>query len=204
MRIPFLLFATVLLGSSAWAQDEDSPYYIEFGVGGVFSSEAEVFDDKFEFDPGYSLIAAVGREWELGDRLNFEGELEALYQAFSIDEDDLPVNTPDDAKTFALMLNGVLDYEFTQQYSIYGGLGVGWAKEIEYDTFDSGGAQTDDDDGLAYQGLFGFAYNLGGDYDLRLGYRYFRTEPVDVQAGSESSEIDVGQHSLEAVLRWGL
>jgi opacity protein-like surface antigen len=187
MRIPFLLFAAVLLGPSAWAQhEEEHPYYFELGLGGVFSEDAQ----GVGFDPGFSSSLAVGRGWEVSERLDFEAEVEAFYQSFKFDEDDLPSTAAADdrCKTLAFMLNGVFDWEFTQQYSVYGGAGVGWAKEVEYGAFNS-------DDELAYQGLFGFAYNLGGTSDLRLGYRYF-TADVD--------EVDASQHSVEATFRWAL
>ncbi len=212
MRIPFLLIAApVFLASSAWAQDdEESPYYVQLGFGAVFSEEASgVPGGTISFDPGFSVSAAVGRTYEISERLDFDAELEAFYQAFAVDEKDLPAiasAVDDSAKTFALMLNGGLDWKFTPQYAMYGALGIGWAKEIDYSSWDSGNLSISDTDGLAYQGRFGFAYNLGGTYDVRMGYRYFKTEPVDIDdlVAGTSSELDVAQHSLEVTFRWGL
>ncbi len=210
MRIPFLLFATAVLGSSAWAQDDESPYYFQFGLGGVFSADAEdVPGGTIAFDPGFSTSLAVGRTFGLSERFDCDLELEAFYQAFQVDEDDLPAiasAVDDDAKTLAFMINGMLDWKFTSQYSLYGGLGVGWAKEIDYSAWDSGSLSIDDDDGVAFQGRFGFAYNLGGTYDVRLGYRYFQTESVEIvdTTANTTDDLEVGQHSIEALFRWAL
>ncbi len=210
MRIPFLLIATAFVGSSAWAHDEESPYYFQFGLGGVFSEDAtNVPGGTVAFDPGFSTGLALGRSFELSERLGFDAELEAFYQAFRVKEGDLPAiasAVEDDAKTFAIMLNGMLDWHFTQQYSIYGGLGVGWAKEIDYSSWDSGSLSISDNSGVAFQGRLGLGYNFGGSYDMRVGYRFFKTEKVTIDdlITSESDELDVAQHSIEATFRWGL
>jgi len=212
MRIPFLLIAVAVLGSRAWAQDDDerSPYYFQFGLGGVFTEDAtDVPGGTVGFDPGYSVSAALGRAWEVSDRLDFDTEVELFYQYFTVNEEDLPSiasAVDDNAKTFSFMLNGILDLHFTPQYSMYGGLGVGWAKDIEYSSWDSGSLSLADDSGAAFQGLFGFAYNLGGTYQVRLGYRYFKTEPIDINdvITGDSSQLDVAQHSIEATFRWML
>lgn len=210
MRIPFLLFATALLGSSAWAQDEESPYYLQLSLGGVFSENAQdVPGGTIGFDPGFSTGFALGRSFEYGDSLGYDIELETYYQAFTVDEDDLPAiasAVDDDAKTLAFMVNGLLDWKFTQQYSIYGGLGLGWAKEIEYSSWDSGSLRITDSSGVAIQGRLGLAYNLGEYYDARIGYRYFKTEPIDIEdtTAGTTDELDIAQHSLEVLFRWSL
>jgi len=210
MRMSSLLIATALLGSSAWAQDEGSPYYLQLGLGGVFSEEAdEVPGGTIGFDPGFSTGIALGRTFGISERLDLEAEVETFYQAFTVDEDDIGAiasAVDDDAKTFAFMLNGGFDYRFTTQYSIYGAVGVGWAKEIDYAAWDSGNLTTTDDDGAAFQARLGFGYNFGGSYDMRLGYRYFKTDTIDVEDEITGAvdEIDVAQHSIEATFRWGL
>jgi len=210
MRMSSLLIATALLGSSAWAQDEGSPYYLQLGLGAVFSEEAdEVPGGTIGFDPGFSTGIAIGRTFGISERLDFEAEVETFYQSFTVDEEDIGAiasAVDDDAKTLAFMLNGGLDYRFTSQYSIYGALGVGWAKEIDYSSWDSGNLSTTDDDGVAFQARLGFGYNFGGSYDMRLGYRYFKTDTIDVEDEITGSvdEIDVAQHSVEATFRWGL
>lgn len=210
MRMSSLLIATTLLGSSAWAQDEGSPYYLQLGLGGVFSEEAEgVPGGTIGFDPGFSTSIALGRTFECSERLDFGAEVEAFYQTFTVDEDDIgaiPSAVDDDAKTLAFMLNGQLDWYFTQQFSLYGALGGGWAKEIDYSAWDSGNLSINDDDGVAFQARLGFGYNFGGSYEMRLGYRYFKTETVDIEDEITGvvDELDVAQHSLEATFRWDL
>jgi opacity protein-like surface antigen len=210
MRMSSLLIATALLGSSAWAQDEGSPYYLQLGLGAVFSEEAdEVPGGTIGFDPGFSTGIAFGRTFGISERLDLEAEVETFYQYFTVDEDDIGAiasAVDDDAKTLAFMLNGGFDYRFTTQYSVYGSVGLGWAKEIDYAAWDSGNLTTTDDDGAAFQARLGFGYNFGGSYDMRLGYHYFKTDTIDVEDEITGSvdEIDVAQHSVEATFRWGL
>jgi len=215
MRTLSLLFATLLLGSSVWAQGEEEndslwPDYFQLGFGAVFTEDASgVPGGTIGFDPGFSTGMALG--WDLGggETLSYDLEVEAFYQSFTVDETDLPAipsAVNDDAKTFALMLNGILHWHFTPQYAMYGGAGVGYAKNVEYDAWDSGSLEITDDDAAAFQARLGFEYNFGGPYDVQLGYRFFKTEPIEVHdtlAGT-TDEIDVAQHSIEATFRWGL
>jgi len=211
MRIPSLLCAALVLGANAQAQAKDqSPWYLQFGLGGVFTTEAEdVVGGSVGFDPGFTTGVAIGRTFELDERLDFDAEAELFYQYWTVDEGDLlniPSAVDDDAKTFALMLNGTLDWAFTPQYSVYGGLGLGYAKEIEYAAWDSGNLSIDDNEGVAFQARLGMGYNLGGTYDFRFGYRFFKTETLDIEntTTGQVDELDVSQHSLECGFRWGL
>lgn len=209
MRISSLLFASILLGSTLWAQDDESPYYVQFGGGVVLTPDADdVPGGSIGFDPGFSASLALGRRLTSDEDMSIDGEIELFYQAFKVDEDDLSAiasAVEDDAKTFAIMLNGVAHWHLTDQYSLYGGLGLGWAEKIEYEAWDSGNLSTEDEDGGAFQAKLGFAYNLGGSYDVLIGYRFFKTTPIDIDdATGPSSEIDVEQHSFEAGFRWGL
>ncbi|NOT30912.1 MAG: porin family protein [Planctomycetes bacterium] len=210
MRTPFLLFATALLGSSAWAQDDESPYYLQFSLGGVFSEDAQdVPGGTIGFDPGFSTGVALGRSFELNESFDYDIEFETYYQAFTVDEDDIVAiasAADDDAKALAFMVNGLLDWKFTRQYSVYGGLGLGWAKTIKYSAWDSGSLRITDNSGAAIQGRLGLAYNLGENYDARIGYRYFKTEPIDIEdtTAGTTDELDIAQHSLELQFRWSL
>lgn len=211
MRIPSLLIATALLGSSAWAQDEGSPYYLQFGLGAVSSEDATgVPGGTVSFDPGFNTGLAIGRHFGLSERMVLDAELEAYYQYFTVDQGDfqnIPSAVNDDARTFALMLNGILEWKFTQQFSAYGGIGFGWAKEISYSAWDSGSLSIADTDAPAFQGKLGLGYNLGGTYDMRIGYRFFKTDTLDIENLAppfDTSELDVAQHSLEIAFRWGL
>jgi len=208
MRIPSLLIAIPVLGASAWAQ-EDSDFYLQFGLGFVGSEDAEgVPGGTVGFDPGYGVSLAVGYELIDDETFTFAPEFELYYQAFRVDEEDLPAipsAVEDDAKTFAFMVNGMLDWHITPQFSWYGGAGVGWANVIDYSAWDSGNLLLRDDSGVAAQVRLGLGYNLGGTYDFRIGLRYFKTEPIEVedQITGDVDEIDVGQGAIEASVRWG-
>jgi opacity protein-like surface antigen len=209
MRISSLLIAIPVLGASAWAQEDSSDFYLQFGLGFVGSEDAEnVPGGTIGFDPGYGVSLAVGYELFEDDTFSFSPEFELYYQAWRVDEEDLPKipsAVEDDAKTFAFMLNGNLDWHITQQFSWYGSLGVGWASVIDYQAWDSGNLAISDSSGVAGQAKLGLGYNLGGSYDFRLGLRYFKAEPVDIedQITGNVDELDVGQVAVEASLRWG-
>ena len=208
MRIPSLLIAISVFGASAWAQDE-SDFYLQLGLGLVGSEDAEgVPGGTVGFDPGYGVSVAVGYDMEIDENLTFAPEFELYYQRFRVDEEDLPAipsAVEDDARTFALMVNGTLDWNITRQFSWYLGAGVGWANVIDYASWDSGNLSQTDDSGVAGQLRLGLGYNLGGTYDFRIGFRYFYTEPVEIedQITGDVDEIDVGQGAIEATMRWG-
>ena len=210
MRIPFLPIALVLLGASAFAHGEDSPWYAQFSVGGVFSDTAEsVPGSPVDFDPGYEVSLALGRHFPYSERFGLDVELEGYYQYFKVDEDDLPNISSaisDDDSALAWMLNGLFEWHFTPQFAFYGGGGAGYATSAKYEAWDSGNLKQEDKEGFAYQGKAGFTYDLGGNYDLLLGYRYFRIEPLDIQnqVTGETDQIDIGQHVVEVAFRWGL
>lgn len=211
MRLPLFPIVLTLLGTSASAHDEDDPWYIQFSAGAVFSEDAEdVPGGTIEFDPGFSLGGVLGYRLIQGEQFGFDLQGEAFYTDFKVDESDLTQIASaidDDSGAFAWMLNGIAEWHFTEQFAIYGGVGGGFATKIEYDAWDSGNLDISDDNGLAFQGLLGFLYNLGGSYDVLLGYRYFRTEPVDIDnliPPFDSSEIDIAQHIVEVAFRWGL
>jgi opacity protein-like surface antigen len=219
MRIPSLLFVSALAGSSSWAHHEENPYYVQLGLGAVFSEDADVgsgFGGSIGFDPGYSTSLALGRNFELTERWSWDAQVETVYQRFTVDEDEIgsvpgvdprQVGDLDVAKTLSFFVNGILDWHLTRQFALYGGIGVGWAKTIDYNAWDQGSLQVEDDDGLAFQARLGMSYNLGGSYLFQFGYRYLKTDAVDVtdlQPPVTSTEIDIGQHTLELGFRWGL
>ena len=211
MRLPLFPIVLTLIGSGAFAHDEDEPWYIQFSTGAVFSEDADdVPGGTIEFDPGFSLGGLVGYHLCQGDKFGFDLQGELFYMDFKVDEGDLtaiPSAIDDNSGAMAWMLNGVAEWHFTEQFAIYGGIGGGFASKIEYDAWDSGNLDIPDDSGLAFQGMLGFLYNLGGSYDVLLGYRYFRTEPVDIEnliPPFDTSEIDIAQHIVEIAFRWGL
>jgi opacity protein-like surface antigen len=212
MRTPYSLIALLLTATSAWAHDEDGRWYVQLGVGAVFSDEVDNVPDgagTIEFDPGFAAALALGRHFPISERFGLNVEGEAYYQYFTVDEEDLlaiPSAVEDDATALTFFLNGILEWHFTPQFSIYGGGGVGWVNGIDYDAWDSGSLQQVDEDAVAFQGKFGFDYALGDDYDVLLGYRYFRADAIEIedQISSDVSEIDIGQHVLELGFRWGL
>ncbi len=223
MRIPFLPLAFVLLGAPSFAHgesDNDRPFfipdYVQISVGGVFSDDAEdVPGGTISFDPGYEVSAALGWHVPFSQRFGLDLEFESYYQNFTVDEEDL-LKIPtavssaidDDAVALAWMLNGMLEWHFTPQFAVYGGGGIGYATTLDYDSWDSGNLDLVDQDGAAFQGRFGFLYNLGGNYDVLLGYRYFRAESLEIDdtstSGDDGFDLDVGQHVIEAAFRWSL
>jgi len=209
MRTVSILFALALLGGASSAQSE-SPWYVQFGVGALFSENAkDVPGGNVGFSPGYAVDLAIGHRHPYSDRFRLNLEFELYHQHFLVDAQDLraiPSAVEEDNSAFAGLINGLLEWRFTPQYSVYGGFGLGWAKNVSYDAWDSGSLNQVDTSALAYQAKLGFDYNLGGNYDVLLGYRYFRTTPIDIEnlVSGQVDSIDIAQHVIEATFRWGL
>jgi len=207
MRIPSFLIALCLLAANARAHDE-SPYYVQLGVGAVMSDDTDIFGPDTDFDTGVATSLAFGRHCSFSERFGVNIEVEGYYQYFTVDETDLLVIDQDaqnDAGALAVLLNGLLEWRFTDRFSVYGGVGAGWANSIQYDTWDSGNFKQVDNDGFCSQGRFGFDYNLGGNYDVLFGYRYFVTDSIEIKRVSPAAteDLEIGQHVLEIAFRWG-
>ena len=204
--------ALPLLASPLFAHDpgSDDDWYLQLGIG--FVNTTDVDDSPggtVSFDTGYDFSLALGKHLRDSGSTGMAVELEGILVNFKTDEQDLlsvPSAVSDDGQNMAWLGNLVFDFHASEQFSFYLGGGIGYATDIEYDTFDSGNLRTNDEDGLAYQAKLGFMYHLGGNYDFLFGYRFFATETVEVEDTTTGATFDIDnmQHIIEFGFRWGV
>ena len=200
------------LASSVFAQDRDeSKWYLTFGVGAAFLSDVDTNPTgTVSYDTGVATTLAVGRRLSDSDSVDVAAELEGLYAFSRLDDGDLDKlaapNTPRDAANLAWFLNGILQWNLSKTFAWYGGAGIGYASGIELDAFDFGDLKQVDKDGLAFQAKLGALYHLGGSTDFLLGYRYYRTEEIQINniVSQTSFDLTNEMHILEVGVRWGL
>ena len=209
MRTPLITLLTVVgLASTASAQDDD--WYFQLGLGGVFPTAAEdVPGGDIDFDQGFGISAAIGKRLGGGEDLGLAVEFESIFTDFKVDERDItaiPSAINDEAGSLAWMLNGRLDWKFSDSLSLYLVGGLGYATTLEYESWDSGNLNLVDEDGFAYQARVGFTFDLGGNYDVSIGYRFFQHEAIEIEntITSETFDLDPIQNHAEITLRWGI
>jgi len=198
-----------LLGTSLTAQEQKNPWYATFGAGFHGASDSDgPSGSTLSYDPGYSLNFGVGRDliaWK-GGRFGIHGEV--LFNSFEIDDQGVSANnlSSSHAQNLSLMVSGVADLYLSPQFGVYGGVGVGYAAQIQFDGLDQPGPFTQEEDSaFAMQARAGFKYGLGGGYDVALGYRYFRMDSIEISSlSSQSFDLELDQHIFEVVLHWGL
>jgi len=218
MRTPLLAASTalVLFAPTAFAHDknkEEDPWYFQFGGGAVFYMPS--VDDNpggtVDWDLGWQTNWAIGYDLGAlsGDKWGWSIEGEMYFSQVEIDDGDI-LNVAGanqrKAKNLAWFGNLIFDYHFTEQYAWYFGGGIGFASDIEYETWDQGLYTNEDNDGVAYQFKTGLKWNLGGRYDFLLGYRFYATDDFEIRNTANNSTFDIEnyQHSIEVDVRFGL
>lgn len=218
-KSPFLsVLALFVATPAAFAHDgerDGEPWYIQFGLGLVNSVPVDAPDVtnsstvEVDFDSGLSTSLLLGLDLGGSERFGWSAEVEGLYASFSLSERDLaffPGVNDGDVSATAWMGNIMLDFHFTPATAVYVGGGVGFAASIEYETFNTGSITQLDNDGVAGQFKAGLKFNLGDQYDVMLGYRYFKADDIDVfdQSGGDTHAIGFETHTIELNMRWGI
>ncbi len=210
------LLALSFASSVASAQElktDVNPYYLQLGVGGVSTVDVDPtpsINADFETGLGFSLLAGrdMGHIGPFG--VAIEGEL--YYSFMNLNKNDLgkflgsmgPINSRG-ARQVSLMANLVADYPIYEDTSIYLAGGFGFAPSVDFDTFDTGNLNQDDDSGIAAQIKAGVRYDLGDRSDFLIGYRYFKTEALDITSTLEGTNtVNFEQHAFEFSLSWGI
>lgn len=207
-----LSFATTLATAQELKTDV-SPYYLQLGLGGVSTVEVDpTAGATADFDTGLGFSLLAGRDLgQLGPfGVALEGEL--YYSFMNIDKGDLNQFTgaggvvrARGARQFSLMGNLILDYPIYDDTSVYFGGGIGFAPTVDFDTFDTGNLSQEDDSGVVAQLKLGIKYDLGERSDFLIGYRYFKSEALDINSTLNGiSSVNFEQHALEFSVRWGI
>ena len=210
----FLALTSIVSLASAQEINRDvSPYYLQLGIGGVSTVDVDpTTGTNADFDTGLGFSLLAGRD--LGHIGPFGVDLQGeLYFSFmNLDKGDLSQFTgaggivkARGARQFSILGNLILDYPIYQDTSIYFGGGIGIAPSIDFDTFDTGNLSQSDDSGVIAQIKLGVKWHLGGNSDFLMGYRYIKSEALDIVSSlNGTSSINLEQHALEFNLRWGI
>jgi opacity protein-like surface antigen len=191
--------------------------YFSVHIGGTSLQDADVdfddpgivFDDEIEFDNGFNVGAAFGYDYGLA-RL----EVELAYRENDVDRvnsEGFAFRADGDFSATSVMLNGYWDFETGSPVVPYIGGGIGFANVSANNikVFDVDGVESfvdDDDSVFAYQLAAGIAFDLNPALTLDLGYRFFGTSTVELDANPllfqpAGIETEFDSHNVNLGLR---
>jgi opacity protein-like surface antigen len=178
-------------------------WYVDVGGAYTLIEDSDLVDGRLpggrgelEVDDGYAVTGAVGYGYGNGLRT----ELELAYR-----ESDLDAisgggfgvvgsrGVGGDISAFSGMVNVYYDYRVNGGFVPYIGGGIGGAS-IDLDSSTLG--VDDSETVFAYQFMGGLRYPLNDRLWLRVGYRFFSTEDLEIQ-GTEAEYVT---HNVEAGL----
>jgi len=216
-KLPIQAFLALSVAASlASAQEikhDDSPYYLQMGIGGTSTVDVDpTATANARYDTGLAFSLLAGRELGHLGALGISLEGEAYFSFMNLNKDDLTQFTGSGgvvrargARQLSFMANLIADYPLYEDTALYFGGGVGFVSAADFDTFDTGNLNQDDNSGVAAQAKLGIKYKLGRRSDFLMGYRYYRTEAFDFTSSlGGTNSLSFEQHSLEFNLRWGL
>jgi opacity protein-like surface antigen len=215
------LASVTLLASVASAAGAPYPPmhpYFSVHVGGTWLQDADVdfddpdfFDDEIEFDSGFNVGGAFGYDYGMA-RL----EIELAHRQNDVDTikvDLLDFKGDGDFSATSVMLNGYWDFETGSPVVPYIGGGIGFANVSANNVkFFENGVRVryvdDDDNVFAYQLAAGIAFAIAPPLTLDLGYRFFGTSTVELDADPQlvglnpsGFETEFDSHNVSVGLR---
>jgi opacity protein-like surface antigen len=188
-----------------WADDGSSRDTYLRATGGLTTTEDSDGPNRdIDFEDGYLVSLGLGQRFGESDTgLGFALELDAVWT----DQDTDTNPAIRDVTVIAGLINGLLDFRINDQFTLYGGAGIGpaWMDVgTESDAFND----FDDEDGpfLAWQAKAGVGWNLSSSTILHLGYRFLNIDDneIDDDIGNAEFDLETQQHVLEAGLMFGI
>lgn len=176
------LILSILLPTTALAGD----WYAFLRGGAIFSFDRSNQDEvEFGDEPGGSLEAGIGYRFDLGDRWRVNGEGQLIGQGVPLHGRNDKREATADGRVFWLAgatVNLWPEYELNDQWSLYGGGGVGPGVITAF------GAS---EPTLILIGGAGVRFKATTDLSLDLGGRYYWTAPARVD-GAKSEYDSLG------------
>ena len=146
--------------------------------------------------------------WDTG--LDFGLEFEGYFNEQSFDDPKLgpASSTIEQFSHGGFLVNGVLTWPYSEEFSFYGGGGIGLATAIDIDSKSDAASSfsVEDESSFVYQGKVGARFNMGEDLSWFLQYR--RLTSPDVTVGdtfigpATNVDIDIEQNIFEVGVRW--
>jgi opacity protein-like surface antigen len=177
------LSCLLLLMISDIAFSQQTGPYVSGNFGLTILTDSDVSDwsgsGKIEYDPGFSLMAAVGYNFGV-----FRAEGEIGYQRNDIDKMNAcsgtlcasGVPSSGDLTALSFLVNGYYDFVNKSPFTPYFTFGIGVAR-LEINDFRVRGVRFGDldDTVFAYQVGAGVGYSINKNFTIDLKYRYFAT-----------------------------
>lgn len=221
---------SILLATSAAiiafpAHARDGQPYIGIEGGIVFEDQIEIEAEPYQGTPPLNeALINTGEGWEAGAVLGYDFgmlrlEAEASYK--NQDHDTFIVTSPNNTfgrpagfrtgpdstqKTYAGMINALVDFGDDDGLQFYAGGGAGLARvKMDLTVPGQGTYIEGSDTAFAYQAIAGARLPLSENVDLGVKYRYFRVDNINIDdfAGN-SLEAAQESHSVLATLTFNL
>ena len=206
-----IAIAALLAGTSGVAHATEG-WYGRADIGYTFDGESDIDESGFGqytlgHEHGWSEYLGLGYAFQNNFRL--EGELGHRFNDFDEDDIDTEADLSGNGETrvWSAMANLFYDFNRGGKLEPYVGIGVGAARinvrgtdSINPFFFVDG-----EDTVFAYQGMVGFAVGLGEQWDLDVGYRYFKADGAEydsIQFTNQSGELDYEHQALTIGLRY--
>lgn len=191
-----------------------------FNYAAVKGGITEVRDNHFDqaagrvnsnYDTGYNVALAMGRQYDQGRNFNLRAEVELGYQEADIDRHRAGgAFQPQSEGEFSMLTGfasvyGDRDMDLLPGAVFIFGAGVGLA-QVTFDEYGAGGAVLMDDDDISYGFHFttGISYPITDRISLEGTYRYISIEDVKLQAeDGTSTEQRIESHNFMAGVRFG-
>ena len=165
-----LLTLASMLSVSIPAMGKTTDWYIEAKGGADWIQKIknkELSSGTETFKTGAGISFAVGQYLE-----SWRFEMEAAHRSAKAKK---VVDGPNDDGKFSytsLMLNGYYDFICNDNFTVYGGLGLGYARaSIKANNMPTGHSFNDSAGVLAYQLMAGIGYDFTENFLVSLGYR---------------------------------
>ncbi|QDV09097.1 hypothetical protein Poly30_46540 [Planctomycetes bacterium Poly30] len=183
-----------------------SDYYFQVGFQTVTTRSSDGPDEEIDFNEGWAVPILVGKRFssDSNENLGFAIELEGIYSDQEAD-DDGALRAVRDVTGINVLLNGVVDYSFSESVGVYGGAGIGLGF-LDIGTESDGISSFDDEDGpfLSWQLKAGMLFQASETIGIDLGYRFLNTDDaqLDDTNGNASFNLQTRQHMIGLGLRF--
>lgn len=180
--------------------------YLRVSGGLVTTTDSNGPSEDVEFDEGWMASLGLGKRLGASDTgLGFSLELDALWSQQDASTSGT-LQAVNDVTAAGVLLDGILDFKIADQFSIYGGAGIGVAW-LDVGTRSDALNDFDEEDGpfLAWTAKAGVQWKFGASTALMLGYRFLNIDDaeIDDDLGGASFDLQTEQHVAELGLVFG-
>ncbi len=178
-----------------WASVPDSD--ASYKPSGAISTSRT--DGTVEWDGGFGIAVAIGRDLFQGNNLRTRADLELAYRKFGLQENTVAFGTDiDSGDTFTVLANGYLEFPLQQTgITPYIGAGAGMA------FVDIGGGKSTDTV-FAWKAIAGLGYSLSEYTEIFAEYNYLILDDIEYSSalGGDGNFLENKSHNIAAGIRF--